>query len=102
MLNVVVSRLATFCDEYLLSTEAPFFTTAGTRTGAEFVRPTTTSAADDADNNDDNNDNNDETSEGTETTSTSTGLAAPGLAVPGALAWFANLVTVFLSFCFLI
>ena len=101
MLYLVVSRLATFCDEYVLTTEAPFFTTAGTRTGLGFVRPSTTSAAGDADN-DDNNDNNDETSQGTETTSTSTGLAAPGLAVPGGLAWFANLATVFLSFFFMI
>lgn len=101
MLYLVVSQLATYCDEYLSpTTEAPFFTTAGTRTGAEFVRPSTTSAAGDADNNGNNDDNG--TTQGAETTSTSTGLAAPGLAVPGGLAWFANPVTVFLSFFFMI
>jgi hypothetical protein len=103
----IIKQLATYCDKYSpLSTEAPFFTTAGTRTGAEFARPSTTSssgAADDGnDGNDNDSNNDDQTSEGTESTSTSSGLAAPGLAVPGAVAWFANLVTLFLSFFILI
>jgi hypothetical protein len=99
----IIRQLATYCDQYPpLSTEALLFTTAGTRTGLDFARPSTTSPPGGADDNGENNNDDDEISEGSESTSISSGLAAPGLAVPGVIAWFANLATLFLSFFILI
>ena len=101
-MHPVVTQLATYCDVYQnqLSTSSRrlVFTTAGTRTDGEFALPSATSASTPTG-------GAQETpgiADGTESTSSSTGLAAPGLAVPGFVAWFANLATLFLSFFILV
>jgi hypothetical protein len=94
----VIAQFTTICEAFTpVNTEALVFTTAGSRTTDEPVvsSQTTTSASNPTD------DTAGGTDEG-ETTSTSTGLAAPGAALPGLVTWFAGLATAALSFLFLI
>ena len=97
-LDPVIARFTTICEAYTpVNTEALVFTTAGSRTVDEPVvsSQTTTPGSNPTD------DTAGGADEG-ETTSTSTGLAAPGAALPGLLTWFAGLATAALSFLFLI
>jgi hypothetical protein len=95
----VIARFMTICEDFsptnTVNTGALVFTTAGSRTTDELF-PAKTSAA--SNHTGDAVDDTDET----ESTSTSSGLAAPGAALPGLLAWSANLATAVLSFLFLI
>jgi hypothetical protein len=101
----VIARFMTICEDFsptnTVNTGALVFTTAGSRTTDELFPAKTSAAsiptgdaADDTDGADD--------TDRTESTSTSTGPAAPGAALPGLLAWSANLATAVLSFLFLI
>ncbi|KAL2131123.1 hypothetical protein VTI74DRAFT_5534 [Chaetomium olivicolor] len=97
----VMTRLATICEDYPASTSAkPLqFTTVGTRTLSDrpvFVVPSSTSSTSLSTTQQTSN-----AGQSAETTSTSSGLAAPA-AVPGFLAWPANLLTFFLSFFILV
>jgi hypothetical protein len=94
-----IARFTRICEDFsptkAVNTEALVFTPAGSRTTDELF-PAKTSAASNP-----TGDAVDDTGE-TESTSTSSGLAAPGAALPGFLAWSASLATAVLSFLFLI
>ncbi|KAK4155434.1 hypothetical protein C8A00DRAFT_31769 [Chaetomidium leptoderma] len=106
----LIEKLETFCDAYPPNTRTgslEFSTRSGggggfalSSTGSPASSPTGQGAS-----NTEGASAGDPTGEDAgnpEATSSSTGLAAPGLAVPGFLAWFANLATVLLSFFILI
>ncbi|KAK4125902.1 hypothetical protein N657DRAFT_281959 [Parathielavia appendiculata] len=91
----VISRLATVCDDYPPGSTAPplVFTTVGTRTGNGFGFPSATRTSSTTS----SVSTTSEAAAANASTSSSTALAARGVAVPGALAWFANLGSFILS-----
>ncbi|KAL1836468.1 hypothetical protein VTJ49DRAFT_5128 [Mycothermus thermophilus] len=94
----IITYIASFCDIFSGAptqdaTNPLVFTTVGTRTGLDLTAPTATSTSE----SNDDSDSSDPSADSAANPSSSTGLAAPSVAVPGFLAWFANLFSLFLS-----